>query len=399
MAANRGLVIGSGIAQGLANFTQAYQQGQQRQVQNAQAEQELAYKKQLYELQMKKLQREVEPVKIDALRFSTLKAAAEGGFVPEGSDQKFALEAMKDYTPTQLQAAKRYMSGMDQMRARGDDLSGGIPVNKEEIGLLKNTMSLESANFFKQGMLGQRNEERESKYAAIEKDQGLKANELEQKKLKIESDLKFNEKKLEFEGAMKQKEIEMKALQAQLDEYVKRETVGNNKKRTEIDERRESNQDRHNRRMEEIAERNASTAAKKASRVGGNHDSPEIKSIVATIQEKNKAFNKALTDPVRGFMDSEDNRQARIKAIKDELFTAYDAYKKMSGKPYGLDPRSEAPAAPSGKGYFGDGRVGPIAPGAPAQPSGSVRVMSPKGVSGTWNLSKGPVPQGYKVIK
>ena len=430
MAGDTKLAIGAGFAQGAANFMQAYQQGQQRQADGARQQQELEMKRQLYALQMQKLQKEIAPVEVNMLKVS----AARNYFGEESPFYKKAVNDVLDSveTPAQaqylnkkvseLQVAKAYQSqyGGPSLSSGGQQDSSPSPgfnysepspqppsreqayqkimgqspvLNKEEAAMYGRLVSNDSANAYKQGMLGVRNKEIEDKFAAKQREQDQKDTELNQKSQKMEYENKLNAQKLELETQIKTGQLSLNEALAKIREY---EALNNAQTRGKL----ANTDEEYKREMVKIGrERNAIDRAKTGRT--SIHDDPANKAANTSIDNDFKMLAK-ITGGNPGMMDMPGAQDAKAAKVRAALDQKLDAYIRRTGQRSPLDdrqPPARVSAQPSGSGYFGDNRVGPVAPVAPVAPSGPVRMIAPNGISGMADPSKVQdlLSKGYKV--
>lgn len=422
MAGDTGLAIGAGFAQGAANFMQAYQQGQQRQADTARQQQELEMKRQLYALQMQKLQKEIAPVEVNMLKVS----AARNYFGEESPFYKKAVNDVLDSveTPAQaqylnkkvseLQIAKAYQSQYggpslsNQQEAPAPNPSfnysepstqpvtredayqrvmGQSPVlNKEEAAMYGRLVSNDSANAYKQGMLGQKGAELDRMRAKDQAEFLQKKNELFLRDLEARH-------KYEIAQAKAQHEAEMARI-----------AENKNINQNNIDAKRAETDDAYKKSMAEYYKKMASSREREVSQKGNRtsiHDNPENKAANQSIDNDFKMLAKVMGGSA-GLVDLPGAQEAKAAKIRAALDQKLDAYIRRTGQRSPLDDRQppvEAPAQKRGAGYFGDNRIGPVAPAAPAPSAGPVRMIAPNGVSGMADPSKVQdlISKGYKV--
>lgn len=451
---NGTLGVAAGLAQGAANFMTAYRGSQQQAFQNKMMEEEMAAKRQLYQLQAQKLQKEIQPVQIN---LEKVKAAREY-FGDESSFYKRAVNEALDSVQTPAQA--KYLSSIAAKNPGGGTggmalytADGGMTqpstgqepaaptegqtasprqmfdtsyrpkapqLNKEEAEMYMKMLGNESSMNYKEAMLGQRGREMEAKNYATQRDLDIKTGDLSRREFEAQTKAEQGKMKAEYdrdrlaqEARLRQAENELKAMQARFDEQFKTRKASTDEKNASTTESRAKEEERKNKAQEALdaeklkIEREKIKAANQraAQRKAGSKEAMDKQALNSRIADIYKTLDKVRTR-TPGLMEDEGERESQMAKVRADLDPLLDQWKATYGAAHSLDLR--APNRPvgggkSGGGYFGDGRVGPVAPGGGGQAAtgGKVRVKNLQtGQTGNWDLSKGrPDPSKYQVLE
>lgn len=213
---NPNLQFAGAIAQGAQSFMQSYQNAQNMAYKRQQDAAELEMKKKMYDLQMRKLEQELEPIKVDADVYSTIRAGVMGGFLPEGADEKYALEAIKKAeTPTQRAAIRQYFEGSQRLKQRGLG-ANDLKLSKGAMGLLEKDLGYQTAM---EGQIVRRDIETERRQT----DREIRAEDRAAKSQALADELRDKLYDREFKREEGQKERDAKAESAQSEREFKLE--------------------------------------------------------------------------------------------------------------------------------------------------------------------------------
>lgn len=283
-----------------------------------------------------------------------------------------------------------------------------MSLNKDEGALLEKMISNDSASQYRQGMLGQRSNELDQKQAALQALSEHQNNQLQFSKMKQDQDAQMKQMEIDHKAQTDAINQRLKDSEAKLKEYDTINGVQTRGKQAQTEQDRATEAARHNKAEEDNAAAKLATQVKLARmKQGSQKAAMDETALNSGISEDYKALNK-ITTSKPGIMDDPDTQANQTATIQKQLYQKLDAWKAThGGVPHSLDLRPPVLNVGSGNpsaGYYGDGRVGPVAPGAGAQmapigQTGSVRVRNTQtGQTGTWNLSKGRPPAQYQVL-